>query len=166
MNFEHEGISAIFHWSGGVLSITIVVLLVLVGSVFFVWPCPILWLRYLLIIIFIASIIVGLGYMPIRLEVNNKQITLKRLFGPLEIPINTIVEINQIPKSEINGSIRTFGSGGFFGYLGQFKNNRLGNYTMYATELNNLMLIRTNNKTYVFSCTRAKELIKYINSKL
>ena len=102
--------------------------------------------------------------MPIRLKANDEKIKVVRLFGSLKVPLNEVVEIRRISYSDIDNSISTFGSGGLFGYLGRFKNNRLGNYTMYATELNNLILIRTNNKKYVFSCSRSKEFVDYVNT--
>jgi hypothetical protein len=168
MDLENNFFSASFHWSWSVLVITIVIVLILLVTIFYLglisWPHWMLWLKYLLRIVFITTIIFGIGYMPIRLEANDEKITLRRLFGALEVPLSTIVEIRQLSKSDIDGSIKTFGSDGLFGYLGKFKNNRLGNYTMYATELNNLILIKTNENVYIFSCTRYKELIKYVKS--
>ena len=101
--------------------------------------------------------------MPMRLKANDEKVTVRRLFGSLEIPLNEVIDTRRIFKSEIDGSIRTFGSGGLFGYLGRFKNDRLGNYTMYATELNNLILVRTNNKKYVFSCSCPQEFVEFVN---
>ena len=74
--------------------------------------------------------------------------------------------IKKISKSDIENSIRRFGSGGLFGYLGLFKSDSLGNYTMYATDLSNLIFIRTNNKKYVFSCSCHKEVVEYVNIRL
>lgn len=170
MGLENNYISVPFHWSGGVLGITIITLVVLIGSGFYLeslkWPTIMVWLKYLLTVILLTTIIAGVFYMPIRLKANNEKIEVKRLFCSLEVPLNEIVEIKQLSKFDMDGSIRTFGSGGLFGYLGRFKNDRLGNYTMYATELNNLILIRTNNKKYVFSCSRSKEFVEYVNSNI
>ena len=143
-------------------------LAVLVGTGFYLeslnCPTSMLWLNYLILLIIIATFIVGVGYMPIRLKANDEKIKVVRLFGSLKVPLNEVVEIRRISYSDIDNSISTFGSGGLFGYLGRFKNNRLGNYTMYATELNNLILIRTNNKKYVFSCSCSKEFVDYVNT--
>lgn len=170
MYFENNGISVPFHWSGGVIAITIVTLLVLIGTGVYLemhkWPIMMLWMKYLLAIIFLATIIIGAGYMPIRLKVSDEKIIVNRLFGPLEIPLDKITEIRCIPESYIDNSIRTFGSGGLFGFLGRFRNDRLGNYIMYATELRNLILIRTENKKYVFCCSRSKEVIEYVHSQI
>lgn len=170
MDLEDNYISLPFNWSGGVWAVTIVTLVVLAGTGFYLeslqWPRSMLWLKYLLTIILLTTVIVGVGYMPIRLKANDEKVTVRRLFGSLEIPLNEVIETRRIFKSDINGSIRTFGSGGLFGYLGRFKNDRLGNYTMYATELNNLILVRTSNKKYVFSCSRPQEFVEFVNLQI
>ncbi len=170
MDFENDSISVLFHWGGGVWAITIVTLAVLAGAGFFLtalnWPTVMLWLKYLLMVVFFITVIVGVGYMPMRLKANDEIITVTRLIGSLEVPLSEVTGVSRISKSDIDGSMRTFGSGGLFGYLGRFQNGRLGNYTMYATELNNLILIRTDDKKYVFSCTKAQDFVDYINSRL
>lgn len=84
----------------------------------------------------------------------------------MEIPLDEIMEIVRIPKSDINNSIKTFGSDGAFGFIGKFKNKRLGNYTMFTIELKNLILIRIKDKVYVFSCIRVEEFVNDVKSKL
>lgn len=170
MGLENNNISVLFNWNNEVLAITIVTLVVIWGFGFYletkIWPLGILWLKYLLRIIFLATIIIGLGYMPIRLKVNDENIMVSRLFGSLKIPMGEVIEARIISKSDIENSIRRFGSGGLFGYLGLFKSDSLGNYTMYATDLSNLIFIRTNNKKYVFSCSCHKEVVEYVNIRL
>lgn len=153
-------------WSMGVTAITAITIIILVASTYFIWtddfPSSMLWLKYTLIVVFIATIIGGLGYMPIRLTIGNDKIILHRLFGDINIPIKDIIEIKAIENSETAFSIRTFGSGGLFGYLGKFKNKKLGYYTMYATDINELILIRTARKTYVFSCRNRDKFIESV----
>lgn len=150
--------------------ITIVSMMAIAGGSIYIetidWPPVMLWLKYLLRMVFLFAVIGVVGYMPIRLRANDEKITLKRLFSPIEVPLNEIMEIAQIPKSYIKGSIRTFGSGGAFGFLGRFKNARLGRYTMYATDLKKLILIRTDDKNYVFSCTRPQEFVEFVEKRL
>ena len=170
MGFESNSISIPFHWSGGILAITIVVSIILVGTGFYIaslnWPTVMLWLKYLLIIVFFIAIIVGVGYMPIPLKADNGKIMVKNLFGSPQILLSEVVEVVRISKSDINGSIKTFGSDGFFGYIGRFRNNKLGNYSMYVTDMNNLILVRTGNKKYVFSCSRPQEFVEFVNLQL
>lgn len=163
---KNNRISFTCPWSLGVTVITTIIIIILVASTYFIWtddfPSSMLWLKYTLIVVFIATIIGGLGYMPIRLTIENDKIILRRLFGTINIPIKDIIEIKAIENSETAFSIRTFGSGGLFGYLGKFKNKKLGSYTMYATNVNELILIRTDRKTYVFSCKNRDEFIEPI----
>lgn len=163
---KNNRISFTCPWSLGVTLITAIIIIILVASTYFIWtddfPSSMLWLKYTLIIVFIATIIGGLGYMPIRLTIKNDKIILHRLFGAINIPIKDIIEIKAITSSEAAFSIRTFGSGGLFGYLGKFKNKKLGYYTMYATDINELILIRTDRKTYVFSCRNRDEFIESV----
>lgn len=147
-------------WSMRVTSLTAITIIIFAVSTYYVWTKELIWLKYTLIIIFLATIIGVLLLMPLRLTFEDDKITLHRLVGPNYIPSKDIIELMAIPNSEIAYSIRLFGSGGLFGYLGKFRNKKLGNYTMYATNLNELILIRTNRKTYVFSCKNRDKLIE------
>jgi len=166
MDLESKCFSTPFHWSSEVLIITIVTVLVLVLACIHLelkkWPETVLWLKYTLMLVMLATIVIGIGHMPLRLKADDKTVSVKRAFGSIVIPQSQIVEIRQIAKSDITGSIRTFGSGGLFGYLGRFKSDRLGSYTMYATDMKHLILIRTNEKNYVFNCSRSNELIEMV----
>ncbi len=172
MGLENNSISVLFHWCTEVLVITIITLVVLLGTVMFLqilmpeWPAKTIWMKYLLMAIVLCTVVIGSACAPIRLKANDDKITIRLLLGSREIPLNEVTEVRKISKSDISGSIRTFGSGGLFGYLGRFKNNRLGSYTMYATELNNLLLVSTHNKKYVISCTKSQDFVEYINSQL
>lgn len=169
MGLENNCISVQFHWGTDVLVVTILTLVVLLSAAWFTlvmeYPDQAFWLKYLSMAIIVGTIVIGSCYAPIRLKANGDKITIRLLLVLREIPLNEVIEVRKLSKFEVSGSIRTFGSGGLFGYLGCFKNNKLGNYTMYATEWNNLVLIRTNNKKYVISCTKAQDLVEYINSQ-
>lgn len=170
MDLENHSISVPFHWSGGVWAITIMTLLVIAGTEFYleslIWPAFMLWLKYLLTIVFFTTIIGGVSYMPIRLNADDEKIRVRKLFCALEIPMSEVTGVKRILESDLSGSIQTFASGGLFGYLGRFKNDRLGNYSMYATELKHLILINTASKNYVFSCSRPREFVEFVNLQL
>lgn len=170
MSLKNNRISIPFHWSAGVWATTIVTLAFIAGGAFYImsikWPIEMLWLKYLMIAIFLITIIVGVGFTPIRLNANDEKITIRMIFSSREISLSEVIGANRISKRDISTSLQTFGSGGLFGYLGRFKNDKLGCYYMCATELNNLILIRTSNKKYVISCTRPHEFIEYVNSQL
>lgn len=153
-------------WSMGVTFWTAITVIILSISTYYVWTNELIWLKYTLIIIFLATIIGVLLLMPLRLTIENNKIILHRLIGSIHIPLKDIIELRGIPNSETAYSIRLFGSGGLCGYLGKFRNKKLGNYTMYATNLNELILIRTDRKAYVFSCKNRDKFIESFNSLL
>lgn len=153
-------------WSMGVTFWTAITVIILSISTYYVWTNELIWLKYTLIIIFLATIIGVLLLMPLRLTIENNKIILHRLIGSIHIPLKDIIELRGIPNSETAYSIRLFGSGGLCGYLGKFRNEKLGNYTMYATNLNELILIRTDRKAYVFSCKNRDKFIESFNSLL
>lgn len=151
-------------WSMGVTFWTAIIVIILSISTYYVWTNELIGLRYTLIIIFLATIIGVLLLMPLRLTIESNKIALHRLIGSIHIPFKDIIELKGIPNSETAYSIRLFGSGGLCGYLGKFRNKKIGKYTMYATNLNELILIRTDRKTYVFSCKNRDEFIESFNS--
>lgn len=146
--------------------ITTIVSLLFIATI--IWtaisPSPesMLWLKYAVLGTIIATVIGVLAYIPMRLNVDREYVSVSRLSGTLRIPINEIRETRKVTKSYIGNSIRTFGSGGFMGYLGKFRHKTDGNYTMYATNLDEIVLIRTNNKKYIFSCTNATKFIESV----
>lgn len=153
-------------WSIGVIAITTITVIILIVSLYIIgnkdFPSSMLWLEYLLIITLAVTILGGLCYMPTRLTIQKDNITLHKFYGSINIPIKDIIEIKTIPSSDIRSSIRLFGSGGMFGYLGIFRNPRFGKYTMYATNLNELILIRTSKNKYIFSCSHHKEFVELV----
>ena len=95
MSFENNSISVPFHWSGGVWAVTIVTLIVFAGAGFYIaslnWPTVMLWLKYLLTIVLLTTVIAGVSYTPIRLKANDKKITVSRLLGSLEVSLNEVI---------------------------------------------------------------------------
>lgn len=50
--------------------------------------------------------------------------------------------------------VRTFGSGGFFGWWGWFRNQELGKFMVYASDLDHVFLVEIKSgKNYVVSCS-------------
>lgn len=151
-----------FHWSNEVILITIMWILVVISCLaplFFISAVP-HGLKWLLGIIILGSVIFAAAYSPLSLSIDSDKVTLKKLIGQIVIPLEEIRTVKKINKNAISGSIRTFGSGGVFGYLGRFKNRNLGKYSMYITERKNLILIKTENRQYVFNCSEPDAFIK------
>ncbi|MDR0811808.1 MAG: PH domain-containing protein [Paludibacter sp.] len=150
-------------WSIDVILITAVAgILMLFGLIFPFYIEGTTWLIKLSTVTIALVLLVCACYIPRSVEVGEGSVKLQKFVGNISIPVSEIQEIRTIAYRDISNSIRLFGSGGLFGYLGSFSNNALGKYTMYATDKNNLFLIRTADKTYVFSCNNSKELVELL----
>jgi hypothetical protein len=51
----------------------------------------------------------------------------------------------------LTGSMRTMGIGGFFGYIGRFRSQLLGNYQAYVTDSSRAVVLRFKDDTLVIS---------------
>lgn len=88
---------------------------------------------------------------PLRIVVTEQQIQLCRPIGHLRINRSGIVRVEQISSSVVKNSFRV-GSGGPFGYWGRWQNDTLGWYTLFATNLKDLLLIQlSDGRTYIIS---------------
>ena len=96
--------------------------------------------------------------MPRYLLVDDKSIVITHPIGQTVILKSDIIEVRAIERSDIRGSIRLFGSGGFFGWFGIFRNSKLGTYRLYSGQLENLYLIKTSTKSYIISSSVPIEL--------
>lgn len=169
MAIENNTLTTNFNWSVEVTIITLTTIAIILGiiiSFYSKWPANLSILKYLITIIILSIILIPSMYTPIRLSINNEKIVLKRVIGNIEINLNDIKSVTPISNREISNSIRTFGSGGLFGYIGQFKNNIFGNYTMYATEKKNLIYINTKKEKYIISCSKSHEFTELANKKM
>jgi hypothetical protein len=103
--------------------------------------------------------------MPLSVSVDNNNIRINRIYKDIVIPVKDIEKI-KIVEGETRNSIRTFGSGGFFGALGKFRNDRLGDYKMYVTDASQAVLVKYDGQTIVFGCDNPEKLVEYVNSIL
>ena len=150
-----------FEWSTFVIVLTIIVTLVLFYCIYLSirnYPniSAVATGSVIALILFYAA-----TQIPVYLRCNADAIAIKHLIGQTKIPVADIVSIKKVENNITAYSIRKFGSGGFGGYLGKFANKELGNYTMYATQIKNLVLIKTAKRQYIVSCKRYNEIINY-----
>jgi hypothetical protein len=100
------------------------------------------------------AIVFGLSYAlrPLHYELHPNQLIVHRLIKPIVIERTDVSSAKLLTAAEQKGILRTFGSGGFFGYFGYFWSKALGKFTMQATRRDNLVLIeKTDGKKIVIS---------------
>ncbi len=140
---------------GTVTSILLMALLVY-GAIA-VWSAGITAVIVTYIIFGIVAVWVLLT-MPRYLLLDDKSIVITHPIGQSVILKSDIIEVRAIERSDIRGSIRLFGSGGFFGWFGIFRNNKFGTYRLYCGQLENLYLVKTTTKKYIISSSKPIEL--------
>lgn len=72
----------------------------------------------------------------------------------------------QHEKNVLMGSIRVFGNGGLFAYVGKFRNTILGNYNAYLTNTEDCLVIGFEKKKIVISPEKPEQLKKLIEEEL
>jgi hypothetical protein len=111
-------------------------------------------------ILFAATL--GLSYVwsPRQFETDAANITIRKMWQPIVIPRDTIIESRLLEADDIKGSIRLMGSGGLFGYYGKFNNSKLKTYNLQAGNRMNLVMIKTADKTYVLTPDKREDFLK------
>ena len=99
---------------------------------------PIITMIFFLIIYFLAF-----AFRPIKYEISETQLIVRRLLLDVKIYRNQIEKVELLDKEKVSKSIRIFGVGGLFGYYGKFANSRLGNMSWYATRKDKIVLVTT-----------------------
>jgi hypothetical protein len=81
------------------------------------------------------------GFSPQSYWLEDGVLTVKRAFKSRKIYLDQISEIRPVEEGEMKRTVRTFGSGGLFGYFGKFYNSTFGSMTWYATKRKEMVLI-------------------------
>jgi hypothetical protein len=101
----------------------------------------------LIVVFLVLSLILVFSYLrhPKSYILSDYSLIINSISNPLELKFSDINSIKQLSKSDLSGTIRTFGVGGLFGYFGKFYNRKFGSMNWYVTQLNNRILIELKN---------------------
>ncbi|MBS1616665.1 MAG: PH domain-containing protein [Bacteroidetes bacterium] len=78
-------------------------------------------------------------------ELDTESLNILRAASVVKYPLHRIRAIRTVTTKELGFGIRTFGSGGFFGYLGKFYYRNIGHVTLYVTDRSKMLLITLDN---------------------
>ncbi len=139
------------HWDKEAVAVTVITTIaILIIMPLCLWSAPIA--LKLIIGALIAVPLVWIACLtPRSLTVSDAGVELRRVVGRLKIPADEIVRMREVMPEEFKGAIRIAGSGGFCGYIGKFRNKRLGNFTLNITEQRNMIMVETKKKKYIFN---------------
>jgi len=93
-------------------------------------------------ILFISIFLIAAAFGVYGYSIQNGELRILRLGWSKDIKLSDISSVEFKPNAMM-GSLRTFGIGGLFGYVGFFKNRILNNYKAYATHRKKTVVILT-----------------------
>ena len=136
-------------WDWIVSLVTVLLLSFFGGLLFFTEQNLIPQIMYICIIL-ICALFGVYGY-----TIQNESIHIIRLGWKKRIKITDIKKVEFIPNA-MKKSIRTWGIGGAFGYIGYFNNRILGKYKAFATNRKNTVILYLNSKENLYVLTPDK----------
>lgn len=101
--------------------------------------------------IMIAILAYSLAIIPLWVVIDDEKIRIQQLMGHKTF-LKGKVKIQALNLTDIENSHRIFGSSGYGGYTGWFKNNKLGKFYMIILNKKELALVETEQgKKYVIN---------------
>ncbi len=115
-----------------------------------------------LIILFIILYFVHKS--PVSVEYNESQLIINMLAGQKVINLNDICESGIFKPDRTE--LRLWGSGGFCGFTGYFRNTKIGKYESFVGDYNQAFYLKTkDNKYFVLSCEGRDALLMKIKTR-
>lgn len=108
-------------------------------------------------IFFLCALFSVRGY---RLDGNN--LIVCRPGWRTRLPLQDVQSVSHQPEAT-KGSIRIFGNGGLFGFIGLFRSQKLGRYRAFATDLTHSVVIRMPVKTIVITPDDPDRFVDEVN---
>ena len=140
----------------------IVSVILLVACVLTVQEKPVF---FALLVIFLISVFSALFYGSFYIESDTANIIMGSVFKRKRIPMREVVSVELFQPTM--GAIRVFGSGGYMGYWGIFREGDIGRYYAFYGKASDCFLVRTKNgDKYVLGCSNPEKMVDYINSQI
>ena len=141
-----------------ILSVFVLMYLVAKG----IYNLIIAWVIMALILI---PSILSFFIFPMYIVADDEGVGVRTLARTKQIPyenIDRIVRVDEQPLFSPISTIRLFGSGGVFGYIGWFRSKGIGTFLSYATDEKNVFLIyRKKGKPVAISVNDPDEFLPY-----
>lgn len=103
------------------------------------------------------------------IEADDRYIYIRSYLRSVRISLHDVIETGHFTREDIaETDLRVFRycSDRWSRYRGEFSNKRFGTICLYATELDNLVYIRTRGRVYVVSCTAAHEFMDHVSMRM
>jgi len=143
---------------------------IIITSIYFCLKISNSFYKYLIILGSIPILVILIfGYLlsPKKIVFEKDRLKIDRSISDVYIECSNIREVKILNSKEVLlNAKRIFASGGFWGYYGKFKSEKLGVYYLYARRSSgDYFLIRTSDKTYVLAPFDVNSFIKELKEK-
>ena len=120
---------------------------------------------FALLVILLISVVSALFYGAFYIAADTANIIIGSVFKRKRIPMREVVSVELFQPTM--GAIRVFGSGGYMGYWGIFREGDIGRYYAFYGKASDCFLVRTKNgDKYVLGCSNPEKMVDYINSQI
>ncbi len=146
------------------LGITAFSLAILSGVAF--WGLVLVPIRFFGVVVAATSLVVLMpyGFSPRGFSLSPDGLRIHRPFGTHVLPFDRIRAARRAQSGELCG-LRTFGSGGMFGFFGWFWSRRLGHYRAYVTHRQDMVLVEAE-RPYLLSPERPDDFLRALSQWL
>lgn len=116
-------------------------------------------------IILFFMLISGFLFGPVSIAANDENVIITSYLRRQQIDISNIKSVELFQPAVL--SIRIFGSGGYMGYWGIFRESIIGRYVAYYGKPSDcFLIIMKNGDKYVLGCEDPEKMVNYIKSKI
>ncbi len=143
-------------WSNSLKIITGIVLLLLISALFYTGPVG--------TAVIIGTILICMALAVRGYSIIDDNILIHRLGWAKKFNLSNLTSIEFSPNATM-GSVRTFGIGGFLGYIGYFRNSILGKYRAYATNKDNTVVLDFNGNKIVITPEEPTKFVEAVHSQ-
>jgi len=167
MSYRAVWDSRVWAWSAGTLAVLALVLLMLLRESFFARPMR-FGVAGLAAVLIVVLLVATVAFAPRSYVVDGTNLHVRTVLARFTYDLRHLSEVRTASAKEVfsPGTLRTFGSGGLFGYYGYFKNPRLGKFLAFVTNLDRLVVLRFPQGTLVISPDDPQGFLQELHQKL
>ena len=119
---------------------------------------------YFMALFLVVTAIASAAFMVRSYEIVGDRLVIQRLGWQTEIALNNLTSATYDPEA-MEKSLRLFGNGGFFAFVGKFRNQKLGNYDAYATAPRLSVVLKIGDqKTIVITPEKPEQFVENLPS--
>ncbi|MDE6341413.1 MAG: PH domain-containing protein [Muribaculaceae bacterium] len=119
----------------------------------------------ILLALIVVLCLIGLFYSPMILRLTDDSLNVETSFRVKKFPLSEIEEVKICPPTMAER--RIFGSGGFMGYWGWFRESSIGKYFAFYGQASQTFLIRMKSgRQYMLGCSDSTEMAEALTDRL